>query len=191
MVRWANMLDRCENPHNKAYKNYGGRGITVCQEWHDFFKYLEDLPDGYFDKAELDRIDNSKGYSKENVRWLTKQDNCKNRRTNRFITFNNETKCVSDWARNIGIGCTTLMERIENWSLSDALTLPKGTRIYSKWDGHLKKPRKAPKQIKMYEYQGLFYKMKDLAKIAKVPQKLLRKRISERGWEIHRAVETE
>lgn len=56
MVRWANMIDRCDNPLNKMYHRYGGRGIKVCDSWRDFYTYIKDLPDNYFDRADLDRI---------------------------------------------------------------------------------------------------------------------------------------
>lgn len=79
---WANMIQRCYNHKNKSYKFYGGRGITVCDEWkNSVAKFFEDMgfrPTGTF----LDRIDNSKGYSKENCRWTTREINMRNTRGN-------------------------------------------------------------------------------------------------------------
>lgn len=71
---WAGMMSRCYNPKVKIYEYYGGRGITVCQKWHNFSGFYEDMGDRP-DKLQLDRIDNSKGYSKENCRWITAKEN--------------------------------------------------------------------------------------------------------------------
>lgn len=196
IVRWANMLDRCDNPLNESYHRYGGRGISVCQDWYDFFKYADDLPDGYFKKAELDRVDNNGNYERSNVRWVTKQENCKNRSNNRMISYLGVTQCLSDWARSLDINVTTLTERLDNWSLGDALTTPKGNRLHNRWDGHVKSPErlaalaKPKKQLRLYEYEGKGHTMKELSSLSNVPSKLLRKRINERKWDVARAVET-
>lgn len=76
---WQSMLDRCRNPNSTAYAWYGGRGISVCDEWYDFINFYKDMghrPTG----KELDRVDNDKGYSKENCHWITHKQNCENRR---------------------------------------------------------------------------------------------------------------
>jgi hypothetical protein len=76
---WYDMLARCNRPHHQAFKNYGGRGISVCERWNSFDNFLEDMsprPDGYT----LDRLDNSKGYSPENCKWTSWRDQALNRR---------------------------------------------------------------------------------------------------------------
>ena len=192
MLRWVNMIDRCDNTENKSYHNYGGRGITVLSRWYDFFTYLADLPDGFFVGAQLDRIDNDSGYRPDNVRWVTRSVNSKNRRTNRNISFNGNTMCASDWARDIGISVSTLIERLDNWKLSDALTLPKGTRLHNRWDNHEKKINNTSKRVlNLFEYKGKKYTMKELSVISGISKKLLRKRITERDWDIEKAVDTE
>ena len=184
------MIDRCDNPDNKAYHRYGGRGISVCTAWYSFYRFMEDLPDGFFPKADLDRIDNDGNYEAANVRWSTRADNCLNKPSTRMIEFNGRALCVSHWAKEVGIHVASLIERLDNWSLEDSLTLPKGTRLHNRWDGHEKAEKKPPRPLNLYDYNDHKYTMRELSKIAKLKPKLLRKRITERGWSVSRAVET-
>ncbi len=94
---WYSMMTRCYNPKFPDYHNYGGRGIRVCDEWFDMCKFIEDVTPGYFRGLQLDRIDNDAGYSKNNCRWVTRKQNNRNKRTNVFITFNNQTKTIVEW----------------------------------------------------------------------------------------------
>lgn len=77
---WADMKKRCDNELHVYYHNYGGRGITYQSEWADFEAFFRDMSEGYSDELELDRSDNSKGYSKDNCRWTGRSINCHNRR---------------------------------------------------------------------------------------------------------------
>lgn len=84
---WESMKYRCSNPHSRAYKDYGGRGITVCDEWQKFIPFMKwALSNGYSDELTLDRINNDKGYYPENCRWATRSQQALNRRAvfNRF-----------------------------------------------------------------------------------------------------------
>lgn len=122
---WFDMVRRCTDNKRKAYKNYGGRGITICDRWRTFENFLADMgecPPG----LTLDRIDNNGNYEPGNCRWATKKEQNRNQRTNRWIEFHGQKKILADWARDIGIQTATLIERIEKWSLEDALTRPKG-----------------------------------------------------------------
>src|SRR5271163_2792850 len=94
---WISIKQRCLNVRCKVYKNYGARGITICSRWLRFENFVEDVspkPKGFT----LDRIDNNKGYSKENCRWATGSQQCRNSRTNRMLTFNGETLPMVVWA---------------------------------------------------------------------------------------------
>ncbi len=92
------MLRRCYNPKKHAYARYGGRGITVCQEWHDFGNFSTwALTHGYESHLTLDRIDNDKDYEPANCRWATLKEQSYNTRRNWWITAFNETKTISQW----------------------------------------------------------------------------------------------
>lgn len=82
--RWKNMLSRCYDPANKRYRNYGGRGIIVCDEWHDYHVFYQWGVVGWKQGLQIDRIDNSKGYSPENCRWVTSRQNNRNRSNNKL-----------------------------------------------------------------------------------------------------------
>lgn len=128
---WKNMLQRCENPQHSGYENYGKRGITVCEEWHKFFPFYSwALSNGYADNLTIDRINNDKGYSPDNCRWVTQKVNSRNRSCNHRITFNGETLCVSEWAERVGITHQAMMDRLNSklWDLQQALTIGKNGR---------------------------------------------------------------
>lgn len=83
---WCGIKSRCNNPNSESYKDYGGRGITICKEWNDSFEtFYNDVIDGYEQGLQIDRIDNNKGYCKENVRWTTPKQNCRNTRRNNLL----------------------------------------------------------------------------------------------------------
>lgn len=97
---WQTMKTRCENPKRENFERYGARGITVCEEWHEARKFVEwALCNGYKKGLQLDRIDNNKGYSPENCRFVTPVENNRNRRNAKLLTINGETKCVSEWCK--------------------------------------------------------------------------------------------
>lgn len=108
---WADMRSRCSNPNNKHYKDYGERGITVCDAWSDFSNFISDMgpaPQG----RSLDRINNEKGYGPENCRWATPKEQGRNRRTNKQVTIFGKTQCVKAWAEDLGISYPRLRYRL-------------------------------------------------------------------------------
>lgn len=128
---WGNMKDRCTNPHNKTYEYYGGRGIHVCDEWmHDFKAFYDwSMANGWAKGLQIDRIDNDKGYSPDNCRWVTRIENCNNRRDNHFIEYNGERHTMSEWGRITGLGRSIIKSRLmRGWSVDDALSRPKQER---------------------------------------------------------------
>lgn len=128
---WANMLDRCYNTNCRHYKNYGGRGITVCDRWRDFKSFYEDMGDRPGKGYSLDRIDNSRGYEKSNCRWTTIDYQANNRRGNHMVTFNDETHTLSEWSRIVNIEFHVLFNRLSNmgWSVEKSFTTPVRKRV--------------------------------------------------------------
>lgn len=120
---WSGMKSRCNNPKHRFYKDYGGRGINVCDQWNTFEYFLADMgskPQG----MTIDRIDNNKGYCPENCRWATRIEQKNNCRNNRWLTKDGITKTMAQWARDLGINYRTLKSRlnIHKWSVEKALT---------------------------------------------------------------------
>jgi hypothetical protein len=120
---WSNMMTRCNNSTYFRYKDYGGRGIKVCDRWHKFENFLADMgerPEG----TTLDRKDNDGDYCLENCRWATPKEQCNNTRRNVWIKYKGETKNVTQWAKSIGITGALLRQRLtrDGWSIERALT---------------------------------------------------------------------
>ncbi|MEO1432514.1 MAG: hypothetical protein AAFV71_26275 [Cyanobacteria bacterium J06633_8] len=106
---WNGMKDRCNNPSNPNYKNYGGRGIKVCDRWmNSFFHFVKDVGIKINKEYSLDRIDNNGNYAPTNCRWATSKQQSNNRRTNKQITFNGQTKNITEWAKQLNISVGTL-----------------------------------------------------------------------------------
>lgn len=128
------MRHRCENKADKSYKQYGGRGIKVCDEWKDnIVSFIEwGIKNGYKEGLSIDRIDNDGDYSPENCRWADATQQSNNRSTNAFVTYNGETHTYAEWGRITGIKQLTIRHRIEDlhWSVEDALTVSADERRY-------------------------------------------------------------
>lgn len=120
---WADMLSRCRNVNHRAYRDYGGRGITVDPRWLTFPAFFADMgkrPDG----LTLDRINNDGPYTAGNCRWATRTEQSNNRRTGRRLTINGRTQTMAEWAREAGINYRTVKSRLNilGWSVEEALT---------------------------------------------------------------------
>ncbi len=110
---WVDMFQRCNNKSQKYYKYYGGKGIFVCTRWDLFENFYIDMGKRPTPKHTIDRIDGTKGYSKENCRWATRMEQSHNIKTNKNITHNGETHCQAEWARRIGISNATIAYRLK------------------------------------------------------------------------------
>lgn len=120
---WTNMLRRCRNPHDKSYSRYGGRGISVCDEWLSYqaFKdwalahgYDKDAPTG---ECTLDRINVDGNYCPANCRFISMAEQARNKSTNAYITVNGVTRCREDWARIIGTSGTAIYLAEKKWGI--------------------------------------------------------------------------
>lgn len=120
------MRQRCYNPKNKSYKDYGGRGITICEEWDNYEAFHNwATANGYKRGLTIERINNNDSYSPSNCKWVPQSMQLKNIRNNRYITFNGITKTLADWGRTTGINPRTISSRIDNgWPIEKALTEP-------------------------------------------------------------------
>lgn len=117
---WESMIDRCFNENYSRFNDYGARGISVCKAWIKFEKFYEDMGDRPKGKT-LDRIDNTKGYFKENCRWATPKEQSRNSRSNIIIEYNNMAKCIEEWAEYLKINSSTLRKRLNRgWSVERA-----------------------------------------------------------------------
>jgi hypothetical protein len=117
---WAGMLKCCKNPSDK---NYGGRGITVDERWNDFETFFRDMGPRPSPSHSIDRKDNNKGYSPENCRWATRQEQNNNTRANVFLEHNGQRKTVTQWAKDTAIARRTLQCRLERGlPVSEALS---------------------------------------------------------------------
>lgn len=121
---WRNMLKRCEFEGYEHYHRYGGRGISFDESWRSFDSFYKDMFMGYTDSLTLERVDNDKDYSKENCKWSSMRDQCRNRSSNRYLELGGREMILTDWAKETGIKLTTIRQRIDvyGWSVERALT---------------------------------------------------------------------
>ena len=123
-VRWTNMKCRCGNKNHKQFSHYGGRGITICEQWiNSFPTFLADMglcPSG----MQLERVNNNEGYNPTNCKWATHAENNRNKRNNIMVTIKGETKCVSDWCKIFNVTRTAVQHRIKKGWDKDKWFIP-------------------------------------------------------------------
>jgi hypothetical protein len=120
------MKQRCLNPKNDHYKDYGGRGIKICEEWLQFEAfYAWAQISGYEESLTIDRKNNNGNYCPENCRWVSQKEQTKNKRSNVMLTLKGKTQCLAVWADDLEINYSTLRARKKNgWSDEKTLTIP-------------------------------------------------------------------
>lgn len=124
---WKRIRTRCNNKNTIDYKKwYGSKGITICDEWSNFENFkCWSIVHGYDDNLTIDRIDNSKGYSPDNCRWVTHKDQSRNTSHNVNLTYNGETHCLAEWAEILNVKRQTLQQRyFRGWATEKILFQP-------------------------------------------------------------------
>lgn len=131
---WDSMLQRCFNKNSPDYKRYGEKGITVCERWLAFENFYEDMgerPEG----TSLDRIDNNKGYSKENCKWSNRSEQQRNKSNSRWIDYKGEQKMLLDVSKEVGIPYDLLLRRVNRGLTGSALFAPSRSKKTSRFKG--------------------------------------------------------
>ena len=121
---WQAMVTRCTNPNASDYQRYGGRGVTICREWHQYESFRQDMgarPEGHT----LDRIDNNGNYTPSNCKWSTSSQQARNTRRTAMIEHKGVSNCIAEWAEDLAMPVATLAARLsKGWSIEEALETP-------------------------------------------------------------------
>lgn len=122
---WDLMRRRCSDSKHRSYKDYGGRGISVCERWKsDFATFLADMGPRPSPDHSIDRIKNDGNYEPDNCRWATRIEQSNNRRSSRFLTIGGETKTLAQWERQVGLNPGVLFRRLQAGWAPDRLLIP-------------------------------------------------------------------
>jgi hypothetical protein len=123
---WKSMRNRCRNPNNKDFRYYGGRGISICERWNDFWLFAKDMGPRPTSKHEIDRINNEGNYEPGNCKWSTRTEQLQHTRRNVYIQYGGTKLTLSCWAKKLGIAIETLRERFKReWPIEVALSSQK------------------------------------------------------------------
>lgn len=178
---WSNMISRCHNPKGSGYKRYGARGIVVCDRWRESSSnFIQDMGYAPSRKHSIERIDNSKGYCKENCKWATKDEQCRNTRKNVYLTLDGITMVRKDWANKLGIAEASLKGRLKRgWSIRKTLTTPQRSA---------KERQRNTSRNHLITYKGQTKTLIEWAEILGIKKTALRYRIE--NWNVHEAFTT-
>lgn len=147
------MKQRCYNPKSKSYSSYGGRGITICDEWLSDFNtfYAWAVESGYKNTLTIERLNVNGNYEPNNCTWIPMSDQSKNRRVNRVYSYNGKEKNISEWAKELGINRYTLSGRIDKLGYS--------------FEEAIRKDKNSNKRYKKIYYNGNIYNQKEFSEI--------------------------
>lgn len=173
---WLSMRHRCRNKKDARYKYYGGRGVAVSKEWDEFSCFYSDMGPKPSPFHSIERKNNDGNYEKDNCKWATSKEQSLNRRTNRLLTFNGKTQCLSEWAKELGLSKSRLENRIlSNWSDEDAFTVP---------------PQKRSPPGRPLTFNGETKPLAQWAKEAGLTERCLINRIIKLKWSTEKALVT-
>lgn len=123
---WTGMMRRCYKESDRAYKDYGGRGIEVCDRWHDVINFISDMQPSFKEGLSIDRIDDNGNYSPDNCRWADRVQQARNTRRNVYVTYKGKRMLQKDFAGYIGIGCKTVTRYLRNHRLDGTILVEGG-----------------------------------------------------------------
>lgn len=173
---WNHMIDRCTNPKSDRYKNYGARGIKVCDEWaNDYHTFREwAIKNGYSEKLSIDRIDVNGNYEPSNCKWSTEKEQMNNMTRNHFYEYNGKKQTIAQWAEEYGMTYRQLEQRLRTgWDIESALTRPIQRGQQREY-------------CHFIEWNGETHNVSQWAKILGIKQRTLDERLK-RGWSVEDA----
>ena len=163
---WSHMKQRCNNPKCRAYARYGGRGITCCDEWREYPAFYDwAVSNGYAEGLSLDRIDPNGNYEPSNCRWITIQEQQRNKERTIYAEVNGEVRTLAEWAELSGLLYRTIRYRYERGIRGEAL---------------IDKENERTKAAVKVEIKGEIHTLEEWARLSGVQIRTLRKRY-ERG----------
>lgn len=174
---YGHMIQRCYNPANKSFEDYGARGIYICDEWrgeNGFINFMNwALANGYNDNLSIDRINNDGPYCPDNCRWTDARTQANNRRSSIYMTYNGETHTISDWSLIMNIPYATLHNRYINmgWTVEQCLETPVNYYIHN-----------------ITNSNGETHSLEEWSQITGISHKTLYDRIFRFGWNIDKAL---
>lgn len=124
---WHGMKQRCERKENGDYQNYGGRGISICEEWRNNYAAFREwaFSNGYSDDLTIERKDVNGNYCPDNCTWISPKEQARNRRTNHWVEYNGERRIVAEWAEIYGVDAGSLHNRLRlGWDMEKAINTP-------------------------------------------------------------------
>lgn len=175
---WKAMKSRCYNINVKNYKDYGGRGITICDEWkNDFTAFIKDMGRKPSENYSIDRIDNNGNYCKGNCRWATDKEQANNKSINHYLEYDNQKLTMSQWAEKLNISIYVIRRRINslNWSIEKTLTTPVRNLVKN--------------TIPIFEYNGESLTLTEWSKKININKSTLHTRLS-LNWSVEKIVTT-
>ena len=172
---WCGMRSRCYNSNNPDYKNYGGRGITICKEWDEYLCFYNwAISNGYDDHLSIDRVDVNGNYEPNNCRWADDVTQGNNRTNNRKVRIGNIERTISEWASITNNTSKSISARIDvcGWSQKDAVVTP---------------PNQNEHRV---SYNGETHSLVEWAEITGINYQTLRSRLNLYGWSFEKAINT-
>lgn len=174
---WVGMRQRCSNPRAASYEDYGGRGISVCKRWQESYAaFLEDMGRRPSPLHSIHRKDNDGNYTPDNCVWATNAVQARSKRSNNNITAFGVTRCITDWAADLGVQPSAIAQRIRNgWMPEDAVSLVS---------------TKANDQRRLLTVDGDVMLLPAWAALSGVPATTIWHRVTKMGWEHKEAIFT-